>query len=107
VDANGGVDAGTDVVYVARRLALLPPVPDRFRDLDGTIPSDAEIGARVDALGSMLDVDASGSVDVATDLVYITRHLLGLPPVPESFRVGEPTIPSDSDIITRIELLLP
>lgn len=31
-----------------------------------------------------LDVDANGVVNVATDVVYVARHLTGLDPVPES-----------------------
>jgi hypothetical protein len=51
-------------------------------------------------------VDDDGLVDVATDMVYIARHVLGLPPVPQSFRDDDPTIPPDAEIAGRIELLL-
>jgi hypothetical protein len=75
--------------------------------LDTTIPSDDEIAARVDAMGNALDVDAKGTVDVATNLVYIARHLLGLQPVPTSFRALDPSIPSDSAIGASIDALCP
>lgn len=51
-----------------------------------------------------LDVDCSGGPpDTATDVVYIARHLLGLPPVPASFRLIDPTIPPDSFIGDNID----
>jgi hypothetical protein len=106
VDSNGMVDAATDVVYTARYLLNLPPVPASFRSLDPTIPPDEEIAARIDDLGTSLDVDDDGAVGVATDLVYVARHLLDMSPVPQSFRDLDPTIPPDSEIIPRIELLL-
>lgn len=105
VDANGTADVATDVVYVSRRLLGLPPVPASFRLLDPSIPPDAQIGAEIDANGLEYDVDGNGVVDVATDLVYITRHLLGLPPVPPRYRLLDPTIPADSQIIFRIDAL--
>lgn len=58
-------------------------------------------------MGSMLDVDGNGHVDVATDVVYIARHMLGLPPVPASFRALNPSIPSDSAIAASIDALCP
>jgi hypothetical protein len=102
VDENGEVDVFTDVVYVARHLLDLPDVPESYRDLDPTIPSDELIGSNVDLLGDSLDVDANGVVDVFTDVVYIARCLLNLPPVPQSFRELDPTIPPDGEISARI-----
>jgi cysteine-rich repeat protein len=49
-----------------------------------------------------IDVDGNGNIDVATDIVYIARHLLQLVPVPPSFRVTDPTIPSDATIAAAI-----
>ncbi len=55
-----------------------------------------------------LDVDGSGvPPDVATDVVYIARYLLGLSPVPPSFRVLDPNIPSDAEMSARIAGLCP
>ena len=50
VDMNGTVEASTDIVYIRRRLLQLTPVPPSFRMLDPTIPPDAVIAQRVDAL---------------------------------------------------------
>ena len=61
VDGSGlAPDAGTDGAYTVRHLFGLPPVPQSFRENDPTIPSDAVIGANIDAIGSMLDVDNRG-----------------------------------------------
>ena len=65
------------------------------------------IARRVDAAGSAFDVDSRGGVEVATDVVYTARHLLALTPVPPSFRVTDPTIPSDDDIANKIDALCP
>ena len=67
----------------------------------------AEIAARVQAVGIDLDVDMKGTVDVATDIVYVARHLLGLQPVPVSFRALDPSIPSDAAINANIDALCP
>jgi len=107
VDGNGTKDVATDAVYIARRLLGLVPVPPSFRSIDPTISSDAVIGAAIDAPGNALDVDGSGLVDVATDIVYVARRLLGLPPVPSSFRAIDPTIPSDAVIGASIDGLCP
>jgi hypothetical protein len=47
VDCRNGFDVATDAVYMARVRLGLPAVPSSFRALDPTIPSDAEIEARV------------------------------------------------------------
>jgi hypothetical protein len=107
VDGNGVAEAATDVVYVARHLLRLTPVPPSFRLADPTIPPDAAVAARVDAAGEALDVDQRGGVGPATDLVYIARHLLQLSPVPPGFRVADPTIPPDATIAGRIDGLCP
>jgi len=107
VDANGTVDVATDVVYIARYLLGLTPVPPSYRTSDPTIPSDSVIGARVESARSSFDVDMNGTVDVATDIVYIARDLLGLTPVPPSFRASDPTIPSDAVIASNINNLCP
>ena len=49
-----------------------------------------------------LDVDGNGSTSLATDIVYIARNLLGLSPVPASFRVLDPSIPSDAQVNAHI-----
>jgi hypothetical protein len=107
VDLNGTTDVATDVVYAARYLLGLAPVPPSFRALDPSIMSDALIAAGMATMGTMLDVDANGLVDVATDIVYLARYRLGLSPVPPSFRVLDPTIASDGAIATRIDALCP
>jgi hypothetical protein len=107
VDGNGVVDVATDIVYIARTLLGLPPVPASFRALNPAIPPDQVIKDRVQAIGLGLDVDANGVVDVATDIVYIARRLLGLPPVPASFRALNPSIPPDPVIAANIDALCP
>jgi hypothetical protein len=49
------------------------------------------------------DVDRDGTVSIYTDLVYVARYLLGLPPVPESFRASGTPIPPNEEIRARIE----
>ena len=44
------------------------------------------------------DVDHNGAVQVSTDVVYLARHLLGLIPVPPSFRAQNPNIAPDAEI---------
>jgi hypothetical protein len=108
VDLSGPPpDVATDAVYIARTLLGLVPVPASFRALNPNIPPDAEIAARVQAMGNDLNVDGKGTVDVATDIVYIARHLLSLPPVPPSFRALDPSIPSDAGINANIDALCP
>lgn len=107
VDDSGQVDANTDGVYVFRRLlGLLDVVPATFRALDPTIPSDAVVGANVDALGNGLDVDGSGAVGGSTDGVYIFRRLLELDTVvPADFRLLDPAIPSDDVVGAAVDEL--
>jgi cysteine-rich repeat protein len=50
VDLRNGTQVATDIVYIARRLFGFAAVPPSFRQADPTIPPDAEIGARIDAL---------------------------------------------------------
>lgn len=107
VDDSGTADVATDVVYLARWLLGLSPVPPSFRAINPGIPADAAIDAAIAAAGTAFDVDRNGVVDVATDVVYIARHLLGLTPVPPSFRGADPTIPVDSVITDAIDALCP
>jgi hypothetical protein len=108
VDASGPPpDVATDIVYAARRMLGLPPVPPSFRSLNATIAPDTVIAFNAAALSSSADVDENGAVDVATDVVYIARHLLGLPPVPASFRVLDPNISPDATIAANIDALCP
>jgi hypothetical protein len=49
----------------------------------------------------------NGHVDVSADIVHIARYLLGITRVvPQSYRVSDPTIPSDAVIAARINALL-
>lgn len=50
VDMDGRVDVTTDIVYIARHLLGLSPVPSQFRLLNPTIPADSVIAANIDAL---------------------------------------------------------
>lgn len=52
-----------------------------------------------------LNVDGTGSAEVATDVTYIARHMLGLPPVPASFRAQDPSIASDVSIAAAIDAI--
>jgi RHS repeat-associated protein len=108
VDGSGRPpEVATDIVYIARYLLGLACVPPSFRNDDPYILSDTVIAANINAIGQGLDVDANGVVDVATDIVYIARRLLGLTPVPPSFRGLDPGIPSDDDVTARIDVLCP
>lgn len=54
----------------------------------------------------LLDVDGSGAPpQVGTDIVYIARHLLNFTPVPPSFRVADPSIPSDPVIAAAVDAI--
>jgi hypothetical protein len=102
------VDVATDITYITRHLLGLPPVPQSYRDADPTIPSDEYIISRITRCETMrFDVDGDGSVNVATDLVYIARQVLGLPPVPASFRAADPGIPPDDVIGAAVDALCP
>jgi len=107
VDQNGVVAAQTDGVYIFRGLlGLGTVVPASFRTLDPSIPSDAVVGANVDALGDRADVDENGMTDAATDGVYIFRRLLGLMTVvPTNFRTLDPTIPSDLVVGANVDAM--
>lgn len=110
VDGSGGAaEVATDIMYIARRALGLDPVPSSFRVQDPSIPSDTVVAARIDTLinSGGLDVDDSGDLDVATDVVYIARHLLGLGPVPSSFRPQDPPIPTDEVISANVTALCP
>jgi hypothetical protein len=108
VDRNGPPpQVSTDIVYISRVLLGLQAVPATFRVLDPSIPSDATIAANVTAIGMGLDADMNGHVDVATDIVYIARHLLGLRAVPPSFRALDPSIPSDATVAANADALCP
>jgi len=67
------------------------------------------IGVRSDGAGPAcpLDVDCSGSADVATDVVYVARSMLGLLPVPPSFRALDPSIPADTVVAANVAALCP
>jgi hypothetical protein len=107
IDQNGRAEVATDVVYIARTLLGLTPVPPSFRAIDASIPPDSTIAAGVNAAGTAVDVDMNGRVEVATDVVYIARTLLGLTPVPPSFRVIDPSIPPDGAIAGNVAALCP
>lgn len=67
-------------------------------------PTCTMVDGSVTVSSCILDVDGSGApFDVATDVTYVTRRLLHLPPVPPSFRVSNPSVPADSLIAARID----
>lgn len=99
------LSVATDLVFIARQLLGLAPVPPSFRFADPTLPPDSVVSAWVDAFGMKLDVDLDGALDVGTDIIYIARYELGLPPVPPSFRAQDPTIPPDTVIAANITAL--
>ena len=106
VDVSGPpAGIGTDVVYIARTLLGFTPVPSAFRLADPSIPPDAFIAANVDAARTGLDVDQRNGTQIATDVVYIARRMLGFVPVPPAFRIADPTIPPDAEISDRIDAL--
>jgi hypothetical protein len=107
VDQNGAVAAPTDGVYVfGRLLGLGTVVPSSFRTLDPSIAPDSVVGANIDALGERADVDDDGSVEAATDGVYIFRRMLGLAAVvPAAFRDLDPTIPSDEVVGANVDAM--
>lgn len=106
LDGDGLVLPSTDAVYLSRSLLGLPPVPATFRQADPRIPPDEDIAARAGGLGDALDVDRNGMRDATTDVVYVSRHLLGLGCVPQRFRDLDPAIAPDAEIAARIEALL-
>lgn len=55
----------------------------------------------------LLDVDRDGQAAVGTDIVYIARQLLGLVPVPPSFRAQNSSIPPDVVVGGKIDALCP
>src|SRR5207249_2057921 len=104
-DPNNYIDCVPYGPYTARRILGLTPVPPSFPVSDPAVPPDVTIAARVDAAATSLDVDKNGRVEVATDVVYIARTLLGLTPVPPSFRVIDPNIPPYDIIAGNIRAL--
>jgi hypothetical protein len=54
-----------------------------------------------------LDVDGNDIVDGTTDVVYIARYVFGLSPAPPSFRLQDPTIPTDTALAAAITTLCP
>ncbi len=102
---GGALEVATDLVFIARRLLGLPPVPTSFRLAGAPLPDDAVVAAWVDSFGQKLDVDMDGTVNVATDITYAARDLLGLTPVPPSFRTQNVNVPPDAMIAARIALL--
>lgn len=107
VDGSGVAESGTDVIYIARHLSGLTPVPPSFRIARPGIPDDATIRARIEDTRAGLDVDGNGRLEVATDVVYIARRLLRLATVPPSFRRGHPEIPANTVIAAAIDACLP
>lgn len=62
----------------------------------------ASDGQPVALIPPTLDIDTDGHVDVATDLVYIARTLLGLPAAPANFRTIDPAILPDVLLSARV-----
>jgi hypothetical protein len=101
VDRTNGITT-TDIDLISRRLLNLIP----YVAFDQNDSRNIQVASRVDVLGSSLDVDNNGTVNVATDLVYINRYIVKLvPTVPPDFRQADSTIPTDSVIENRIEIL--
>ena len=71
----------------------------------GVVLATLTCGAIACAQTLPLDVDGDGQVDPFTDVVFIERFLLGLPPVPPSMRATNPDLPSDAVIAARIEAI--
>ncbi len=69
-------------------------------------PTSTPTGTPTSGTFAALDVDQNDEVSVASDLVYIARYLLGLPPVPASFRELDPSIVPNGVIAGRIGALL-
>jgi PKD repeat protein len=107
VDGDGMVSAATDCVYTARRRLGLSPVPASFRVTNPAIAGDGEVGARTDSVLPFLDLDGRDGVQVVADLTYAVRWLLGLPPVPASYRREDPTLPPDAAIAGALGALVP
>ncbi|TMB54602.1 MAG: hypothetical protein E6J56_10585 [Deltaproteobacteria bacterium] len=107
LDGDGIASVATDVVYLSRGLLGLTPVPPSFRTGGAVIPPDSVIADRISQLGNAIDVDGNGVVSVSTDVVYISRRLLGLTPVPPSFRLSDSSIASDAVIAARVDALCP
>lgn len=108
---HGSPDSGVDICTIdASGNWQLPPLASGtinsgsnffvpFAPTPGTIllamPGDAELtayasvwatgGQPVALIPSTLDIDNDGNVEVATDVVYIARTLMGLPAAPASF----------------------
>ncbi len=64
-----------------------------------TLPVSAVIG--IDATLSsrcLLDVDGNGTTQIGRDILFITRTILNVPPVPPAIRAANPTLPPD-DVI--------
>lgn len=62
----------------------------------------APAGQPVALIPPTLDIDMDGTADVATDVVYIARTLLGLPAAPPSFRRLDLNIPRDVILSARV-----
>lgn len=85
------------------------PGPGRYRysvravDLHGAEGPEAVVEITTHSPGCVLDVDWDGTVDVATDLVYVARHLAGHVPAPPAFRALRPSIPDDAVLAGRVD----
>ncbi len=68
------------------------------------VDTHADIRLHADS-GSNPDRDSDGNwtPSVATDVVFIACRLLGLPPVPPSFRLTDPTLPPDSAVSAWVD----
>ncbi|MBF0341671.1 MAG: matrixin family metalloprotease [Magnetococcales bacterium] len=73
VEKSGGVDA-TDGVLILRQISGAPTIDTGLKLPNGQ--SNALVISTISALGKLLDVDQSGTVD-ATDGVLILRHISG------------------------------
>jgi len=80
VDGNGQYDALTDGLMIIRWMFGLTgaSITNNAIGLNATRTSPAEVTAYLEALRSVLDIDANGSVDALTDGLMILRYLFGL-----------------------------
>jgi hypothetical protein len=100
--ASPAINAGDPVVCAA---APVRDFDQRGLPRSSSCDSACDIGA-FEFLPKPIDVDANGAVEVSTDIIYVARYILGLTPVPASFRSLDPVIPADADISCRINQLL-
>ena len=80
IDGNGQYDALTDGLLILRGMFALTgnALTAGAVATDAMYTSSAEIGARIEALGNLLDIDGNDQPDALTDGLIILRYLFGL-----------------------------